>query len=99
MGEEDPVKNQDQKRYRSLWEMLQSPVRDTIRVRSLADPETPAGFLDLLRVCLLGFAGRRQEVGPQSHVNRLNNCRDRRIGHRLKLSLQSVRKGFGFLRI
>jgi hypothetical protein len=49
MGE-DSFKNQDQWGYRSLWEMLQSPVRDTVRARILADPETPDGFLDLLRV-------------------------------------------------
>ena len=29
----------------------------------------------------------------------LNNCRDRRIGHRLKLSLQIVYKGSGLLRV
>jgi len=49
MGE-DRVKNQDQEGYRSLWEVLQSPVRDTVRARSLADLQTPHGFLDLLRV-------------------------------------------------
>jgi len=35
MGEEDSVKNQDQEGYRSLCEMLQSPVRDTVRARAL----------------------------------------------------------------
>ena len=30
---------------------------------------------------------------------RLGNCRDRRIGHRLKLNLKTVGKGFGFLRV
>jgi ppGpp synthetase/RelA/SpoT-type nucleotidyltranferase len=50
MGEEDSVKNQDQEGYRSLWEMLQSPVRDTVRARSLADLETPDSFLNLLGV-------------------------------------------------
>jgi len=37
------------------------------------------------------------EVRPQRHVNHLNNCRDRSIGHRLKLTLQSFGKGFGLL--
>ena len=49
MGEEDSVKNQDQEEYRSLWEMLQSPVRDTVRARSLADLGTPDGFVNLVR--------------------------------------------------
>jgi hypothetical protein len=49
MGEEDGFKNEDQEGYRSLWEMLQSPVRYTVRARSLTDLETPDGFLNLLR--------------------------------------------------
>jgi hypothetical protein len=40
IGEVDIVKNQDQEGYRFLWEMLQCPVRDTVRARSLADLET-----------------------------------------------------------
>ena len=48
--EEDSVKNQDQEGYRSLWEMLQSPVRDTVRARRFADLQTPDSFLNLLRV-------------------------------------------------
>jgi len=51
MGDKDSVKNQDQEGYRSLWEMLQSPVRGTFRARNLADLQTPDGFLNLLRVC------------------------------------------------
>jgi len=47
MGEEDSVKNQDQERYRLLWEMLQSYVRDTFRARSPNDLQTPDGFLNL----------------------------------------------------
>jgi hypothetical protein len=62
MGEENGVEYQDQKGYRSLWEMLQGPVRDTVRARSLADLETPDGFLNLFRGGQLGFAGRGQEV-------------------------------------
>jgi hypothetical protein len=49
MGEEDCVENLGQEGYRSLWEMLQGLVRDTVRARSLADFETPDGFLNLIR--------------------------------------------------
>jgi hypothetical protein len=49
MGEEYRDENLDQEVYRSLWEMLQGPVRDTVRARSLADLETPDGFLNLVR--------------------------------------------------
>jgi hypothetical protein len=52
MGEGDNVKNQDQEVYRSLWEMLQSPVRDTVRTRSLPDLETPDDFLNIFKVNL-----------------------------------------------
>jgi hypothetical protein len=62
MGEEDVVEYLDQKGYRSLWEMLQGPVRNIVRARSLADLETPDGFLNLFRGGPLGFAGRGQEV-------------------------------------
>jgi len=99
MSKEDRFENQDLELYRSLWEVLQIPVRGTVRARSLADPETADGFLNLLRVGLLGFAVTGHEVRSQRHVNNLNNCRDRRIGHRLKLSLQILGKGFGFLRV
>jgi len=47
MGEEDRVEDLDQEGYRSLWEMLQGPVRDIVHSRSLADLETPDGFLNL----------------------------------------------------
>jgi hypothetical protein len=50
MGEQDSVQNQDGEGYRSLWEMLQSAVRVTVREQNLADLETPEGFLNLLRV-------------------------------------------------
>jgi len=62
MGVEDRIEDQDQEGYSSLWEMLQGPVRDTVRAGSLADLETPNGFLNLLRVGLLGFAVRGDEV-------------------------------------
>ena len=50
MGEEDRIEDQDQDSFRSLWEMLQSPVRDTVRTRSLAELETPDGFLIILKL-------------------------------------------------
>jgi len=50
MGDWDCIEDQDQEGYPSLWEMLQGPVRDSVRARSLADLETPDGFLNLLRV-------------------------------------------------
>ena len=71
MGEEHRAENVYQEGYRSLWEMLQGPVPDTVRARSLADLETPDGFLNFVR---------GQDLRPQCHVNHLNNCRDQRIG-------------------
>jgi hypothetical protein len=65
---------------------------------SLADLETPDGIVNLVRVGQLMFAGRRLKVGFQLHFNRVNNIRIQMIGHRLKLILQNVSKGFGFLR-
>ena len=50
MGDENLIVDQDQAGYRKLWEMLQGPVRDTVRAWSLAYLETPDGFLNLLRV-------------------------------------------------
>jgi len=50
MGEENRVENQDKEGYRSLWEMLQGPVRNTDRFQSITDFETPDNFLSLLRV-------------------------------------------------
>ena len=49
MGEDGSVENQDQEGYYSLWEMLQSPVLNTVLARNLADLETLDGFLNLLR--------------------------------------------------
>jgi len=50
MFEEDRVENQHEEGYRSMWEMLLGPVRDTARARSLVVLDTPYGFLNLLRV-------------------------------------------------
>jgi hypothetical protein len=99
MGTEDRVENLDNKGYRSLGRMLQCPVRDAVRARSLAELKTPDGVLNLVRVGQHWFAGRGNEVGPQRHVNDLNNYRDRGSGHRQNLSLTNVGKGFGFLRV
>jgi len=51
MGEEDRFENPDHDGYRSLWEMLQCLVLDTVPAQSLADLENPDGFLNLIRVC------------------------------------------------
>jgi hypothetical protein len=53
MDEEDRTENLDEG-YRSLCEMLQDPVRDTVRAQSLADLETPDCFLNLLRLVNFG---------------------------------------------
>jgi len=56
MGEEDRVEILGQEGNRSLWEMLQGPVRNTVRARSLADLETPDDFLNssgLVNLCSL----------------------------------------------
>jgi hypothetical protein len=99
MGEENRIEDLGQEGYRLLGNMLQDPVRYTVWARSLAELETPDGFLNLVRVGKPVFAGRGQEVRSHRHVNNFNNCRYRRIGHLLKLSLQCVGKCFGFLTV
>jgi hypothetical protein len=99
MGEENRIEDLGQERYRLLEKIHESPVLYTIWARSLADLETIDGLLNLVRFGKPGFAGRGQEVRSHRHVNNFNNCRYQRIGHRLKLSLQCVGKGFGFLTV
>jgi hypothetical protein len=53
--EEDSVVNLDQEEYRSLRMMLQCSVWYTVWARSLADLETPNGFVNLVRVVNLGL--------------------------------------------
>jgi len=50
MCEEDGFKNQNQEGYRSLWEMLQSPVQKTLRGRGLDDLQITNSSLNVLRV-------------------------------------------------
>jgi len=50
MGEEDSVKNKNQEEYRSLCETLQSPVRNPVLVRGLADIQITDSFLNVLRL-------------------------------------------------
>ena len=50
MGEEDRIDIQDQQVYRSLWEVLQGLVRNTVWTQSPADLQTPHGFMNLIRV-------------------------------------------------
>ena len=65
MGEEDSVKNQDQEGYRLLREMLQSPVRDTVRARSLADLQAPDGLIRDEWAKLLKKARAQQGLSSQ----------------------------------
>ena len=71
MGEEDSVINQDQEGYRSLLEMLQSPLRDTVRARNLADLETADGFLSSSGLVNLGsLAGAiKYDLSPTSTIS------------------------------
>ena len=62
MGEENCIEDLGQEGYCSLGKMLLGPVRYTVWAWSLADLETPDGFLNLIRGGELGFAGRGQEV-------------------------------------
>jgi hypothetical protein len=93
---ENRVENLEKERYRWLGKLLHCPVRDTVRVRKLADLKISDGFLNFVGVDCW-FVGRGHEVEPHRHVHHLNNCRDRGNGHRLKLSVPTVGKGFGFL--
>jgi len=46
----DCVEDPDEGGYRPLGKMLQGSVRYTVWARSLADLETPDGFVNLVRV-------------------------------------------------
>jgi hypothetical protein len=48
--EENRIENLGQEGYRSLGKMLQSPVRVTVWARSIVNPETADGFVNLVRV-------------------------------------------------
>jgi len=50
MVAEDCVEDLGEEGYHSLGKMLQGPVQDTVWTRSLADLNTPDGFLNLVRV-------------------------------------------------
>jgi hypothetical protein len=50
MSEEDGVEDLDQQEYRSLGKILQGSVWYAVRARSLADLETPDGFMNLIKV-------------------------------------------------
>ena len=49
MGAENRVEDTGEEGNRSLGKMLQCPVRDTVRARSLADLETTDGCVNLVR--------------------------------------------------
>ena len=94
---ENRVEDMGEEGNRSLWKMLQCPVRDTVLARSLAEVETPDSFVNIVTGGLTVVRWQGLKVRLQRHINHLNNCRHRTIGHRLKLSLQIVCKGFGIL--
>jgi len=50
MGEENRIEDLGQEGNRSLGKMLQGPVRYAVWARSLAELETPDGFVNLVRV-------------------------------------------------
>ena len=68
LGAESRVEDIGEEGNRSLGKMLQCPVRDTVRARSLADLETLDGCVNLVRGGELWFAGRAYKVRPQRHV-------------------------------
>jgi len=49
MGAENRFEDTGEEGNRSLGKVLQCPVQYTVRVRSLADFETPNGFVNLVR--------------------------------------------------
>jgi hypothetical protein len=49
MGAENRVEDTGEEGDRSLWNMLECPLRYTVRARSLADLEIPDGFVNLVR--------------------------------------------------
>jgi len=61
MGEEHCIEDLGQVGYRLLGKKLHGPVRDTVQAWTLADIETPDGFLDLSGLINLGsLAGIRK---------------------------------------
>ena len=58
MGAENRVEDKANEGNRSLGTVFQRIVRQTVRVRSLADLETPDSFVNLVRVFNWGFDGR-----------------------------------------
>jgi hypothetical protein len=87
---EDRVEKRDQYKHHTLGKMLEGPARDAVRDRGLADFETPDGMLHLREVGQLVFARGLIKVRSQNHIKYLNHCRVRRVGYRLKLSLNAV---------
>ena len=49
MGSENRVEGMDEEGNRSLGKMLQCPIRDTVRVRSLANLDPPDDLVTLVR--------------------------------------------------
>jgi len=62
MGEEERIENLGQEENRSLGKILQGPVQDTVRARSIAEFETPDGFVNLVSVCCVRWQGRGSKI-------------------------------------
>jgi len=99
VGAEDSVKDSYKEVDRALREMLQSPVRDTVRAWSLAEFEAPDGLVNLFGAGQLGFAGRGLDIRLQRSVDHFNNSRDRMNGNRLELNFQTVSNCLGLFRV
>jgi hypothetical protein len=81
------------------WEDAMIPVRDTVSAQSLAELKDFDGFINFFRFGWNWLAYRGLELQPQRHVNHLNNRPGLTIGKRLRLSLQTVSKGFSLFRV
>ena len=53
-----------------MWEILKKPFRHIVRARSIADLETPDGFLKLLGIVDMGLlVGANKELRPTSTIS------------------------------
>ena len=96
MGVENRIEDLGREGDHSLGKMLQGPLWATLLAPKTAHLESPDDLVNIEGFGQLRYAGRSQKVRPQRHDNNLNNCRDRMIGHRVKLSLQNLGKVFAF---
>jgi len=76
MCAENRVEDMGDEGNRSVGNVPQYPVRDTVWAWSLANLQTVDGRMNLVKDGELWLAGRAYKVSPHRHVNHLNNCRD-----------------------